>query len=91
LLAKIRKFEEIRVSRKRELDTHPNQVLEDRIDETENIVPSRCTLVDAYAYSMVRWIDKLEGGFGPYPSMKRFMDRMKADLYFQKALLGESA
>ena len=68
-----------------------SKVLENQIGTTENIVLGRRTLVDAYAYSMVRWIDKLEGGFDPYPNMKRFMDRMKEDPYVQKALIRESA
>jgi len=67
------------------------KVLENQVGTTENIVLGRRTLVDAYAYSMLRWIEELEGGFAPYPNMKRFMDRMKEDHYVQKALLRESA
>jgi len=68
-----------------------SKVLENQIGSTENIVLGRRTLVDAYAYSMVRWIEELEGGFDPYPNMKRFMERMKEDHYVQKALIRESA
>lgn len=47
--------------------------------------------VDAYAFSMVRWLDMLDGGFDPYPNMRRFMDHMKEDPQVQKALIRESA
>jgi len=68
-----------------------SRVLEQQIGTTENIVLGRRTLVDGYAYSMLRWLDKLEGGFGPYPSIRRFMERMKEDPYVHKALIRESA
>lgn len=66
-------------------------VLENQIGTTNHIVLGRRTLLDAYAFSMVRWIDNLEGGFEPYPNMQRFMDRMKQDQQVQSALIKESA
>jgi len=66
-------------------------VLEKHIGASDHIVLDRRTLLDAYAFSMVRWIDKLDGGFDPYPNIKRFMDHMKEDPHVQKALIKESA
>ena len=66
-------------------------VLEKQIGTSNNIVLDRRTLLDAYAFSMVRWIEYLEGGFEPYPNMQRFMDRMKEDQQVQNALIKESA
>lgn len=66
-------------------------VLEKQIGASNNIVLNRRTLLDAYAFSMVRWIEYLEGGFEPYPNMQRFMDRMKEDQQVQNALIKESA
>jgi len=66
------------------------KVLEDQVGSTEHIVLGRRTLVDAYAYSMVRWIDLLDGSFDPYPNLKRFMDHMSADSSVQHALAKES-
>ena len=66
-------------------------VLENQIGSTNHIVLGRRTLLDAYGFSMVRWIAKLEGGFEPYPNMQRFMEHMKDDLGVQQALIKESA
>ena len=66
------------------------KVLEDQVDSTEHIVLNRRTLVDAYAYSMVRWLEKLEGGFDPYPNLKRFMDHMSEDSGVLHALSREA-
>lgn len=65
------------------------RVLEDQVDLSEHIVLDRRTLVDAYAYSMVRWIEKLGGGFEPYPNLKRFMDHMSEDSGVRHALTKE--
>lgn len=66
-------------------------VLEKQIGTSNNIVLDRRTLLDAYAFSMVRWIEYLDGGFEPYPNMLRFMSRMKDDQQVQNALIKESA
>ena len=67
-----------------------SKVLEDQVGNTEHIVLGRRTLVDAYAYAMVRWIDLLDGGLDPYPSLRRFMTHMQEDPHVQKSLIRES-
>lgn len=54
-------------------------ILEDQIGEEGYVALHRKTLLDAYAYSMVRWIKNLEGGFEPYPKLRGFMARMSED------------
>lgn len=66
-------------------------VLEDKIGPTHHIVLNRRTLVDAYAFSMVRWMEYMGGGLDSYPNIRRFIDYMKADLGVQQALKKESA
>lgn len=67
------------------------RVLEDQVGDTEHIVLGRRTLLDAYAFAMIRWIDLLDGGFDDYPNLKRFMDHMHEDHHVQKALMRESS
>jgi len=67
-----------------------SKVLEDQVGNTEQIVLGRRTLVDAYAYAMVRWIELLDGGLDPYPNLQRFMTHMKDDHHVQKSLIRES-
>lgn len=66
-------------------------VLEDQIGTTNHIAFGRRTLLDAYAFSMLRWVGYLEGRFDRYPNMRRFLDHMKKDADVQKALIKESA
>ena len=65
------------------------QVLEDQVGTTHHIVLNRRTLLDAYAYAMVRWIKQLDGGLEPYPNLQRFMDHMSKDYGVQQALIRE--
>ena len=65
------------------------QVLEEQVGTTHHIVFDRRTLLDAYAYSMVRWIKQLDGGLEPYPNLQRFMDYMSKDYGVQQALIRE--
>ena len=67
------------------------RVLEDQVGSTEHIVLNRRTLVDAYAYAMVRWLKNLEGGFDGYPNLNRFMNHMSDDPGVQQALRREAA
>ncbi len=67
------------------------KVLEDQVGTTHHIVLNRRTLLDAYAYSMIRWIKQLEGGLAPYPNLQRFMDYMSKDYGVQQALIREGA
>lgn len=66
-------------------------VLENKIGSTHHIVLGRRTLVDAYAFSMLRWLEYMGGGMDSYPNIRRFMDYMRADLGVQQALIRESA
>jgi glutathione S-transferase len=66
------------------------KVLEDQVGETEHVALNRRTLVDAYAYAMVRWIKNLDGGFDSYPNLQRFMDHMSEDPGVQQALRREA-
>jgi glutathione S-transferase len=66
------------------------RVLENQVGSTEHIVLGRRTLVDAYGYALVRWLELLDGGFDQYPNLKQFMDRMNDDYHVQKALLRET-
>lgn len=67
------------------------KVLEDQVGTTHHIVFNRRTLLDAYAYSMVRWIKQLDDGLEPYPNLQRFMDHMSNDYGVQQALIREGA
>lgn len=66
-------------------------MMENKIGTTNHVLFDRRTLLDAYAFSMLRWIDYLVGGFDCYPNMRRFMAHMKEDPGVQKALIRESA
>ncbi len=66
-------------------------VLDDQVGTTKHIVLDRRTLLDAYAYAMVRWINNLEGGLEPYPNLQRFMDYMSEDYGVKQALIREGA
>ena len=50
--------------------------------------PNKCrrTLLDAYAYAMVRWLRKLEGGVTPWPRLAAFLGRMEEDPGVRRAL-----
>ena len=67
------------------------QVLEEQVGTTHHIVFDRRTLLDAYAYSMVRWIKQVDDGLEPYPNLQRFMDYMSKDYGVQQALIREGA
>lgn len=66
-------------------------VLEEQIGTTNHIALDRRTLLDPYAFSMLRWVGYLEGRFDRYPNMRRFLDHMRKDPDVQKALIKESA
>lgn len=54
-------------------------LLEAQVDDEGHIALGRRTLLDAYAYAMVRWTQKLEGGFDPYPKLWHFMEVLSKD------------
>lgn len=66
------------------------QVLEDQLGDDAHVALGRRTLLDAYAYAMVRWIRLLPGGFEPYPKLAAFMSAMSDDSGVQRALAREA-
>ena len=67
------------------------RVLEEQVGTTKHIVLGRRTLVDAYGFAVVRWLELLDGGYDQYPNLKQFMDRMNDDYHVQKALIRETS
>lgn len=67
------------------------RVLEDQVDEEGHIALGRRTMLDAYAYAMVRWIRNLDGGFDPYPKLAHFIETMKQDAGVRRALEREKS
>lgn len=61
-------------------------VLEEQVGQDGHIALGRRTLLDAYAYAMVRWLRKLDGGAAPWPRLAAFLERMEADAGVQRAL-----
>ena len=66
------------------------RVLDDQVSETGHVALGRRTLLDAYAYAMVRWIRFLDGGFDDYPALSAFMDDLSSDPGVQRALAREA-
>jgi glutathione S-transferase len=66
-------------------------VLEGQLGEEGHVALGRRTLLDAYAYAMVRWIRLLDGGFEPYPKLAAFMERLSGDPGVRRALAREAA
>jgi glutathione S-transferase len=67
------------------------RVLEEQVGDDGHVALGRRTLLDAYAYAMVRWIRLLEDGFRPYPKLAAFMERLAKDPGVRRALARESA
>lgn len=67
------------------------KVLEEQVGDSRHIALGRRTFLDAYAYSMVRWLKNLEGGFDPYPNLEAFMQSMREDEGVLRALEKERA
>ncbi|MFC0278499.1 glutathione S-transferase [Falsigemmobacter intermedius] len=64
----------------------------DRHLEGRDWILSRRSVIDAYAFPMIRWGAKLlEGGLGSYPNVARLHDRLAADPAVQRVLARESA
>ncbi len=61
-------------------------VLEAQVGDAGHIALGRRTLLDAYAYAMVRWLRKLDGGVTPWPRLAAFLERMEADPGVRRAL-----
>ncbi len=60
--------------------------IESQIDDEGHIVLGRRTLLDAYAYAMLRWLRNIEKDLSPWPSIARFLDLMEDDAGVQRAL-----
>lgn len=67
------------------------RVLEAQVDEQGHIALGRRTMLDAYAFAMVRWIRNLDSGFDPYPKLGNFIAKMKQDEGVQRALAREKS
>jgi len=61
-------------------------VLEEQVGESTHIALGRRTLLDAYAYAMLRWLRKFDGGMEPWPGLSRFMSIMEDDAGVRNAL-----
>lgn len=57
-----------------------------QIGEGVNIVLGRRTLLDAYAYAMLRWLRILDKDLAPWPNIARFIATMEQDAGVQSAL-----
>lgn len=66
-------------------------LLDEQVGGSGHIALDRRTLLDAYAYAMVRWLDRLEGGLNAYPNLARVMDNLSQDSGVQSALAKEAA
>ena len=64
------------------------QVLEDQVGKQggEHIALGRRTLLDGYAFAMVRWLRFLDGGLEAWPNLHRFMQDLEQDPGVQRAL-----
>jgi glutathione S-transferase len=65
--------------------------LEAQIGDGTHIVLDRRTLLDAYAYAMLRWLRFLDGDLEPWPNIARFLSAMEDDAGVQRALERESS
>ncbi|MGU3492949.1 glutathione S-transferase family protein [Xanthobacteraceae bacterium A53D] len=66
-------------------------VLERHLDGREYVLGGGRSVIDAYAFPMIRWAAKLlPGGLGPYPNVQALHDRLAADPAVQKVLAREA-
>jgi glutathione S-transferase len=65
-------------------------VLEAQLGGGEHIALGRRTLLDAYAFAMVRWLRLLPGGTAPWPGLEKFLEAMESDAGVHSALLKEN-
>ena len=65
-------------------------VLDEQVDGA-HVALGRKTLLDPYAFAMVRWLKNLEGGLEQWPSLHAFMSRMHDDEGVQRALAREKS
>jgi glutathione S-transferase len=66
-------------------------VLERHLEGREYILDGGRSLIDAYAFPMIRWAIKvLPGALTPYPNIQALHDRIEADPAVQKVLAREA-
>lgn len=65
--------------------------LESHIGNSNHIVLDRRTLLDAYAYAMLRWMRLLDENLTPWPNTDRFLNSMERDAGVIRALEREKA
>jgi glutathione S-transferase len=66
-------------------------VLDAQVGDSLHIALGRRTLLDAYAYAMLRWLRNINGGLEQFANLQRFMDAMAANPGLQAALAREQA
>lgn len=65
-------------------------LLESHLDGKDHILGDRRTILDAYAFPMLRWGNKmLPDGLGHYPNLRRLHDAVAADPAAQKVMKDE--
>lgn len=66
-------------------------ILEEHLQGREWILDSGKSIIDAYAFPMIRWAAaKLPDGLKPFPNVKALADRLNADAGVQRVLADES-
>jgi glutathione S-transferase len=65
--------------------------IENQIGDGEHIALGRRTLLDAYAYAMLRWLRFFEKKLAPWPNIARFMAAMERDPGVLRALQREES
>ncbi|TDR95039.1 glutathione S-transferase family protein [Enterovirga rhinocerotis] len=67
-------------------------VLERHLDGRQYILEDRRSVIDAYAFPMIRWAGKLlPGGLSPYPNVQGLHDRIAADPGVRTVLARETS
>ncbi len=66
------------------------RVLMGRIDarmaNKDHLIANRRSVLDAYLFVFLRWVDKKAGGLDAFPNLKRFAQRMKDDPAVQNVM-----
>jgi len=65
-------------------------VLDKHVGEHNHIALRRRTMLDAYGYSMLRWLKNLRGGLEQFPNLLRFMTVTGEDAGVKRALERET-
>lgn len=64
-------------------------ILEQHLEGREWILDGGRSVIDAYAFPMIRWAAKLPGGLDAYPNVQALHDRLAADPAVQKVIARE--